>query len=100
MTVIEILSITGLNNPYLIEVCDVYGSNCVLVAQIFTVVPPSITIYLPPPFNSAPAIMVKISTLEGCVKSEIIDCSALASKQFQDLQSFEFMDLIIYNFQD
>ena len=74
MTAIEILSITGLNNPYLIEVCDVYGSNCVLISQIFNTVPPTNIIYLPPQFNSSPSVMVKITTLDGCVKTEIIDC--------------------------
>ena len=74
MTAIEISSITGLNNPYFIEVCDVYGSNCVLLSQIFTTVPPSNTLYLPPQFNSSPSVMVKVTTLDGCVKTEIIDC--------------------------
>jgi hypothetical protein len=74
MTVIEISSITGLNNPYLIEVCDVYGSNCILLSQVFTTVPPTNIIYLPPQFNSSPSVMVKITTLDGCVKTKIIDC--------------------------
>ena len=100
MTAIDIISINGLNNPYLIEVCDVYGSNCTLLSQVFTTVPPAITLILPYPYNSAPAIGVKISTLDGCEKFMTIDCSSLASKQFQDLQSFEFMDYIIYDFQD
>ena len=84
MTAIEIISITGLNNPYFIEVCDVYGSNCILLSQVFTTVPPAVTLYLPPPFNSAPAVMIKITTLDGCVKT----------------QTFEFMDLIVFDFQD
>ena len=77
MTTIEISSIIGLNNPYLIEVCDVYGSNCVLLSQIFTTVPPSNTVYLPPQFDSSPSVMVKVTTLDGCVKTEIIDCVTL-----------------------
>jgi hypothetical protein len=100
MTAIEILSITGLNNPYFIEVCDVYGSNCILLSQVFTTVPPAITLYLPPPFSSAPAVMIKITTLDGCVKTQIIDCNELNPKQFQDLITFEFMDLIVFDFQD
>jgi hypothetical protein len=100
MTAIDIISVTGLNNPYLIEVCDVYGTNCILLAQVFTTVPPPITIILPYPFNSAPAIGIKLSTIYGCEKFITIDCSSLASKQFQDLQSFDFMDYIIYDFQD
>jgi hypothetical protein len=100
MTAIEILSITGLNNPYFIEVCDVYGSNCILLSQVFTTVPPAVTLYLPPLFSSSPAVMIKVSTLDGCVKTQIIDCNLLGPKQFQDLMMFEFMDLIVYDFQD
>ena len=77
MTTIEITSIIGLSNPYLIEVCDVYGSNCVLLSQIFTTVPPSNTVYLPPQFDLAPSVMVKVTTLDGCVETEIIDCVTL-----------------------
>ena len=64
MTAIEILTITGLDNPYFIEVCDVYGSNCVLLSQVFTTVPPAITLYLPPLFSSSPAVMIKVFILK------------------------------------
>ena len=74
MRVIEIPLISGLTNPYFVQVCDVYGSNCALLSQIFTTVPPTTTIYLPPQFESSPSVMVKVSTLDGCVKSRIVDC--------------------------
>ena len=74
MRAIEIPLISGLTNPYFVQVCDVYGSNCALLSQIFTTVPPTTTIYLPPQFESSPSVMVKVSTLDGCVKSRIVDC--------------------------
>ena len=77
MRVIDISSISGLTDPYLIQVCDVYGSNCVFLSQIFTTVPPTVTIYLPPQFDSAPSVMVKVTTLDGCEKTEILDCISL-----------------------
>jgi hypothetical protein len=77
MTTIELSSISGLTDPYIIQVCDVYGSNCVLISQIFTTVPPSVTIYLPPQFDEAPSVMVKVTTLDGCEKTEIVDCISL-----------------------
>jgi hypothetical protein len=77
MRVIDISSISGLTDPYLIQVCDVYGSNCVFLSQIFTTVPPTVTVYLPPQFDSAPSVMVKVTTLDGCEKTEILDCISL-----------------------
>ena len=55
MTSIILNSITGLNYPYDIYVCDVYGNNCGYISQINTPVPASVEIVLPPPFNVAPA---------------------------------------------
>ena len=77
MRVIDISSISGLTDPYLIQVCDVYGSNCVFLSQIFTTVPPTVTVYLPPQFDSAPSVMVKVTTLDGCEKTKILDCISL-----------------------
>ena len=77
MTAIDISSISGLTDPYLIQVCDVYGSNCVFLSQIFTTVPPTVTVYLPPQFDSAPSVMVKVTTLDGCEKTKILDCISL-----------------------
>lgn len=77
MRVIDISSISGLTDPYLIQVCDVYGSNCVFLSQIFTTVPPTVTVYLPSQFDSSSSVMVKVTTLDGCEKSEILDCISL-----------------------
>jgi hypothetical protein len=74
MTSIILNSITGLNYPYDIYVCDVYGNNCGYISQINTPVPASVEIVLPPPFNVAPAVGIKIITSDGCERFRIIDC--------------------------
>jgi hypothetical protein len=74
MTSIILNSITGLNYPYDIYVCDVYGNNCGYISQINTPVPASVEIVLPPPFNMAPAVGIKIITSDGCERFRIIEC--------------------------
>lgn len=74
MTSIILNSITGLNYPYDIYVCDVYGNNCGYISQINTPVPSSVEIVLPPPFNVAPAVGIKIITSDGCERFNIYDC--------------------------
>jgi len=75
MKSITLTNITGLNNPYSIYTCDVYGNNCVLVSSILTSVPPSITIFLPPYFDTSPAVGILIVTSDGCDRFEIYDCT-------------------------
>jgi hypothetical protein len=74
MTSIILNSITGLNYPYDIYVCDVYGNNCGYISQINTPVPASVEIVLPPPFNVAPAVGIKIITSDGCERFNVYDC--------------------------
>ncbi|NBP66056.1 MAG: hypothetical protein EBU66_15515 [Bacteroidetes bacterium] len=74
MTSIILNSITGLNYPYDVYVCDVYGNNCGYVAQIDTNVPSPVEIVLPIPFNLAPAVGIKIITSDGCEKFIVFDC--------------------------
>ena len=74
MTSIILNSITGLNYPYDIYVCDVYGNNCGYISQINTPVPASVEIVLPPPFDMAPAVGIKIITSDGCERFRVIDC--------------------------
>lgn len=74
MTSIILNSITGLNYPYDIYVCDVYGNNCGYISQINTPVPASVEIVLPPPFDMAPAVGIKIITSDGCEKFIVFDC--------------------------
>jgi hypothetical protein len=78
MTSIELTLITGsITIPYLIYACDVYGNNCILIANILTTVPPTNTIFLPPQFNTAPAVGIKIITNDGCERFEIFNCNEL-----------------------
>jgi hypothetical protein len=77
MTSIILNTIIGLNYPYDIYVCDVYGNNCGYISQINTPVPSSVEIVLPPPFNTAPAVGIKIITSDGCERFRIIDCMYL-----------------------
>jgi len=77
MTSIILNSITGLTYPYDIYVCDVYGNNCGYISQINTPVPSSVEIVLPPPFDMAPAVGIKIITSDGCERFRVIDCISL-----------------------
>jgi len=90
-------SISGLNQPYTVYVCDVFGNNCILMAYIATSVPIINTMVLPPFFNSAPAIGVKVITSNGCEKFKILYCSE-DIKEFMNLEDFFFMDGIGYFF--
>jgi len=74
MTSIILNSIVGLNYPYDIYVCDVYGNNCGYISQINTPVPSSVEIVLPSPFNMAPAVGIKIITSDGCERFKVYDC--------------------------
>ena len=97
MTSLQFTSIVGLNQPYTIYICDVYGNQCILVAYIDTTVPINNIFVLPPQFNSAPAIGVKVITSDGCERFKIIYCSD-DIKDFMDLEDFFFMDGIGYFF--
>lgn len=98
MTSIDLYSISGLNYPYTVYVCDVYGNQCILVSIISSNVPPVNTILLPPQFNNAPAVGIKVVTTDGCERFKIFDC-VNDYKQFQDLELFDFMDGIQFDFQ-
>ena len=69
------------------------------IANIGTLVPPSITIILPSIFDTAPAVVLKIVDSLNCVKSKIIYCTSQnIQKQFQDLDDFDFQDKTPYQF--
>jgi hypothetical protein len=97
MTSLEFSSIFGLNFPFTIYICDVYGTQCILVAYIDTNVPLNNLFVLPPQFNTAPAIGVKVITSDGCEKFKVLYCSD-DIKDFMDLQDFFFMDGVGYFF--
>jgi len=97
MTALIINNIVGLNQPYTVYVCDVFGNQCILLSYISTTVPSINTIILPPQFESAPAIGVKIITSNGCERFEVLYCSA-DIKEFMSLEDFFFMDGVGYFF--
>ena len=99
MKSITLYNIVGLSNPYTVYVCDVYGNNCILLATISTSVPPYNQIILPPQFDSAPSVGVKIITSDGCEVFHVVNCNIFNHKQFQDFEEFDFMDGVIYDFQ-
>ena len=98
MTSVTFNSVTGLNFPYTVYACNVYGLSCVLVAVINTSVPATVTIPLPSPFNTAPAVGVKLVSIDGCERFEILYCED-DNKDFQDLEDFYFQDDQLYYFQ-
>jgi len=77
MTTIDITNIIGLSYPYDIYVCDVYGNNCILLSTVFTNIPPSNTILLPPQFDTASSVGIKVITLDGCERFKIVDCYSI-----------------------
>jgi len=102
MAQILITSTSFVNTPYNTYVCDVYGNQCVLVANVITGQPPTLSLTLPPQFNTAPAVGVKIIDSLGCEVFKILDCTqeTITPKQFQDFEYFYFMDNTGYDFQN
>ena len=75
MQTITINSVTGVTPPYNIYVCNVYGNLCVLLATITSPVPPLITISIPPPYETASALGIKIiSSVDDCEDLQILYC--------------------------
>lgn len=74
MQTITLNSITGLNLPYTVYACDVFGNNCTVLSTVVSTVPPTFTFLLPPPFDVIPAIGIKIITSDGCERFEIYNC--------------------------
>jgi hypothetical protein len=101
MTQIQINSITGSAYPYTVYACDVYGNQCVLITTIPSTATFPLTITLPPQFNGAPAVGIKIIDSTGCELFGIINCQGIGKgKLFEDGEIFLFMDADIYIFQD
>ena len=98
MTNLTINSITGLVPPFSGYACDVYGNQCVYIGQITTT---PVTITLPPQFDTAPAIGLKLINSTGCEKLITLICidEGTVEKQYQDGDDFFFMDYEIYQFQ-
>lgn len=101
MQTIIINSVIGVTTPYDIYACNVYGNMCILLTTITNPIPPPITIEIPPPYESAPALGIKIIPyFEDCEHLNILYCEALSDlKLFQDTFQFYFQDGFIYEFQ-
>jgi hypothetical protein len=97
MNLLSFSNIWGLNPPYTVYVCDVFGNQCILLAYISTTVPITNLMVLPPQFDSAPAIGVKVITSDGCERFKVLYCSD-DIKDFMDLDDFFFMDGVGYFF--
>jgi hypothetical protein len=101
MTQIQINSITGSNYPYILYACDVYGNQCVLIASIPSTATFPLIITLPPQFNGAPAVGLKMIDSVGCELFGIFYCEGNnTAKIFEDGEIFLFMDAEIFIFQD
>ncbi len=80
MSQITLYNIQGVNPPLTIYVCDVYGDDCVEVAQIISSIPPSLVIQVPSIFDDLAAVGVKIVTEDGCERLETVLCEIIASQ--------------------
>jgi hypothetical protein len=67
MCLITLNIVTG-TPPYTVEVCDFFGSNCVTVAYITGYVPPQFEIVVPPPYDVAPILKVRVYDVNGCIQ--------------------------------
>lgn len=97
MNVIYISSISG-SSPYDIYVCDVTNTYCFLVSGS-TILPPLISFVVPYPLDGVTELLLKLVDSNGCSKFYYYSCPEYPTKQFQDLQIFEFMDGEVYQFQ-
>jgi hypothetical protein len=67
MCLITLNIVTG-TPPYTVEVCDVFGSNCVIVSYITGYVPPQFDVIVPPPYDVAPILKVRVYDANGCIQ--------------------------------
>lgn len=72
---IVLSNITGIDAPYNVFGCDIYGNNCILIATVNRDIPPPLTLPLSPIFNTYPGVLLKLSNCSGCVDSEFLDCT-------------------------
>jgi len=77
MTQIRIYFISGASFPVQVYIADVYGNNQSLIGTITSAVPPEVDFNstIPPIFNTAPAVMVKLIDSSGCEIFKILECT-------------------------
>jgi hypothetical protein len=73
MSTITINNINGVP-PYDIYVCDIYELNCTIVTSGVTSVPPPVTFSLPPKFQTAPTVIIKIIDSQNCIFRQNYTC--------------------------
>ena len=71
---IVINTTSGGTLPLNIYVCNVYGNFCTLIASIPIDAPPTVTLTLPPSFDTYPAVGVKIVDSNCCEKLVVANC--------------------------
>jgi len=99
MTQIQITNIINSSNPCYLYICDVYENNCVFISVINSSVPPTLTILLPPPFDTAPAVLIKIQDSNTCLLKKILYCGSIfTEKLFQNDVTITFQDDTPYQF--
>ena len=81
--------------PYTVEVCDIFGNNCVFVASFNTNIPPT-PIQLPPPYETAPALQIKITDFYGCVVSKNFYCGYATADRICKCDSLNNQNIYIF----
>jgi surface protein len=72
MQQIEITGVTG-TGPYQVEVCDITNTTCVVVTGS-TIIPPTYTFDVPPPFVGTNSLLIKITDSLGCEVFQYYAC--------------------------
>jgi hypothetical protein len=78
MTQVRITDISGSTAyPFSVYISDVYGNNQTLLGTISSVVPPTVeyNTVIPPIFNTAPEIMLKLVDGNNCEVFKILQCT-------------------------
>lgn len=77
MTQVRIDFISGASFPVQVYISDVYGNNQALIGTITSAVPPEVDFNstIPPIFNTAPAVMIRIVDANGCEIFKILECT-------------------------
>jgi len=78
MTQVRITDISGSTAyPFSVYISDVYGNNQTLLGTISSVVPPTVeyNTVIPPIFNTAPEIMLKLVDGNNCEIFKILQCT-------------------------
>ena len=98
MNIIEIINISGVTLPYELYACNVYQNQCVFVGSGDTLSCP-VSYVVPSQFDTAPAVGILMTDSSECERFYVAVCQ-VGNKLFQDYYNFQFMDFVIYRFED